>query len=302
MNTRTLPITVIALLAASPAIRVLAQQPAAPVAAEAAATPPAGTVPVAAAVRADDTAGTASRTRDAAGRDTLSVDFPDEDIRNILRNVADLFELNIIMPDTLQGKTTIKLRDVTWRQIFQSVLQPVNYTYVEDGNIIKIISNDSLLQEPNLWQEDLLLFAQKQNEHNGHASESIAGAYFMATARVGKFTLMPGVRNEWTQAKGTATVRNTGTSVWLPSSIPLGGVKLGVHLYDESGLLVDRDYARADLPGDRITTPGDEVTVPLELPAPDAGRWQLGFDLVAEGVCWFEVNGAETMTVPLHVP
>ena len=148
MNTRTLPNIVIALLAAMPALRVLAQQPAAPVAAEATANPPAGTAPVAGAVVQESAQGTASRSRDAAGRDTLSVDFPDEDIRNILRNVADLFELNIIMPDTLQGKTTIKLRDVTWRQIFQSVLAPVNYTYVEDGNIIKIISNDSLLQEP----------------------------------------------------------------------------------------------------------------------------------------------------------
>jgi type II secretory pathway component GspD/PulD (secretin) len=147
MNTRTLQITVIALLAALPALRVLAQQPAAPVAADAAANPPAATAPVAGAI-ADTAQGTATKSRDAAGRDTLSVDFPDEDIRNILRNVADLFELNIIMPDTLQGKTTIKLRDVTWRQIFQSVLAPVNYTYVEDGNIIKIISNDSLLQEP----------------------------------------------------------------------------------------------------------------------------------------------------------
>jgi SAM-dependent methyltransferase len=102
--------------------------------------------------------------------------------------------------------------------------------------------------------------------------------------------------------RGTATVRNTGTSVWLPSSTPLGGVKIGVHLYDEGGVLVDRDYARADLPGDRITTPGDEVTIALSIPAPASGRWQLGFDLVAEGVCWFEVNGAETVTVPLHVP
>jgi type II secretory pathway component GspD/PulD (secretin) len=156
MNTRTLQIIVIAQLAAMPAQRVLAQQPAAPVVVEApaapvvvetTATPPPATAPVVA-VAADTTAGTATKGRDAAGRDTLSVDFPDEDVRNILRNVADLFELNIIMPDTLQGKTTIKLRDVTWRQIFQSVLAPVNYTYVEDGNIIKIISNDSLLQEP----------------------------------------------------------------------------------------------------------------------------------------------------------
>lgn len=81
-------------------------------------------------------------------RDTLSVDFPDEDIKTILRNVADLFELNLVVPDTLTGKTSIKLRDVTWRQIFKTVLEPVNYTYVEEGNIIKVIDNATLLQEP----------------------------------------------------------------------------------------------------------------------------------------------------------
>ena len=162
MNTRTPPIIVIALLAALPALRVLAQQPAAPVAAEAAANPPAAAAtPAAAVVRTEEaTQGTATKGRDAAGRDTLSVDFPDEDIRNILRNVADLFELNIIMPDTLQGKTTIKLRDVTWRQIFQSVLAPVNFTYVEDGNIIKIISNESLLQEPTSTDVFMINYAR----------------------------------------------------------------------------------------------------------------------------------------------
>lgn len=81
-------------------------------------------------------------------RDTLSVDFPDEEIRNILRNVADLFELNLVIPDTLQGSTSIKLRDVTWRQIFEVVLSPVGYTYVEEGNIIKIVSQESLSLEP----------------------------------------------------------------------------------------------------------------------------------------------------------
>jgi type II secretory pathway component GspD/PulD (secretin) len=80
--------------------------------------------------------------------DTLSVDFPDEDIRTILRNVADLFELNLVIPDTLQGKTSIKLRNVTWRQIFEVILSPVGYTYIEDGSIIKIVSLESLSQEP----------------------------------------------------------------------------------------------------------------------------------------------------------
>ncbi|HUL52153.1 MAG TPA: secretin N-terminal domain-containing protein [Opitutaceae bacterium] len=80
--------------------------------------------------------------------DTLSVDFPDEDIRTILRNVADLFELNLVIPETLQGKTSIKLRDVTWRQIFEVILTPVGYTYIEQGSIIKVVSLESLAQEP----------------------------------------------------------------------------------------------------------------------------------------------------------
>ena len=96
----------------------------------------------------DAAAPAASKSKDDTGHDTLSVDFPDEEIRNILRNVAELFDLNIVIPDTLQGKTSIKLHDVTWRQIFQVVLTPVGYTFVEDGNIIKIVSNESLTQEP----------------------------------------------------------------------------------------------------------------------------------------------------------
>ena len=72
---------------------------------------------------------------------------------------------------------------------------------------------ESMKATPNLWRENLLLFAQKQNEHNGHAWEVIKGAYVMAQARLGKFTFMPGGRGEWTQAKGTATVRNRTVGV-----------------------------------------------------------------------------------------
>jgi len=148
-----------------PAAGQLADKPAAAVtAAPAPGTPAPGAAMAkpedAAAQAAALAAAAATKSRDAAGRDTLSVDFPDEDIRNILRNVADLFELNIIMPDTLQGKTTIKLRDVTWRQIFESVLQPVGYTYREEGNIIKIVSNDSLALEPTSTDVFIINYAK----------------------------------------------------------------------------------------------------------------------------------------------
>jgi len=96
----------------------------------------------------------------AKGKDTLSVDFPDEEIRNVLRNVADLFELNLVIPEALQGKTSIKLRDVTWRQIFQVVLQPVGYTFVEDGNIIKVVTQESLNLEPLTTEVFILNYAK----------------------------------------------------------------------------------------------------------------------------------------------
>lgn len=109
---------------------------------------------------AADAAGSATKGKDASGADTLSVDFPDEDIRNILRNVADLFELNLVVPETLQGRTSIKLRDVSWRQIFQVVLSPVNFTYIVEGNIIKVVSNESLLQEPATTEVFILNYAR----------------------------------------------------------------------------------------------------------------------------------------------
>lgn len=111
---------------------------------------PASPVPAPPAAPAVAPAPTASA--EAKNREVLSVDFPDDEIRSILRNVADLFELNVIMPESLKGKATIKLRDVTWRQIFDNLLKPVGYTYVEEGNIIKVVSNETLQQEPMLTE------------------------------------------------------------------------------------------------------------------------------------------------------
>ena len=80
--------------------------------------------------------------------ETISVDFPDEDVRVILRNVADLYALNLVIPDSLKGRTSIKLREVTWQQVFEVVLDPLGYTHVEDRNIIRIKSQEELNAEP----------------------------------------------------------------------------------------------------------------------------------------------------------
>lgn len=92
--------------------------------------------------------------------DMISVDFPNEEIRTVLRNVSDLYMLNIVIPEDLQGSTSIKLRDVSWRQIFNVVLDPVGFTYVEEGNIIKVISKDTLNFEPPVTDIFMLNYAE----------------------------------------------------------------------------------------------------------------------------------------------
>jgi type IV pilus assembly protein PilQ len=84
----------------------------------------------------------------ASDAETISVDFPEEDVRDIIRSVAELYELNVVIPDSLAGSVSIKLRDVSWQQVFDVVLEPLNYTYIIDGNIIKIKSQDELAVEP----------------------------------------------------------------------------------------------------------------------------------------------------------
>lgn len=84
--------------------------------------------------------------------DLISVDFPDEDIRQIIRNVADLYDLNIHIPEQLQGRVTIKLKDVRWDQVFKVILEPIGYTYVTEDNIILIKTIEEVNNTPPITQ------------------------------------------------------------------------------------------------------------------------------------------------------
>lgn len=95
----------------------------------------------------------------AVEAETISVDFPDEDVREIVRSVADLYRLNVVIPAALSGRVTLRLRDVTWQQVFDVVLQPLNFTYVIDRNIIMIKSLDDIALEPTDTRVFIIDFA-----------------------------------------------------------------------------------------------------------------------------------------------
>jgi hypothetical protein len=77
-------------------------------------------------------------------------------------------------------------------------------------------------------------------------------------------------------------------------------IRLGAQLCSVDGALLNRDFARANLPAE--LGPGQTADVTLQLPAlGETGRYALKFDLVNEGVDWFERCGSETKTCPLWV-
>lgn len=76
-------------------------------------------------------------------------------------------------------------------------------------------------------------------------------------------------------------------------------VRVGAQLCGPDGALLNRDYERAWLPGH--LEPGMTLEVPVALVAPEPGRYQLKFDLVSEGVDWFENAGSPTTMVDFIV-
>ena len=90
----------------------------------------------------------------------------------------------------------------------------------------------------------------------------------------------------------TVRVKNVGQSKWLHRSIrDIGVVKVGVHLLDANGQLLENDFARGGLKADVM--PGEAVTVKLSVTFTEPGEYVLSVDLVAEHIYWFQVLGSQ---------
>ena len=77
----------------------------------------------------------------------ISFDFKDADIKNILRLIAEVSNLNIIAGDDVTGKITMRLVDVPWDQALDVVLQSRNLGMSQTGNIIRVAPTDTLKKE-----------------------------------------------------------------------------------------------------------------------------------------------------------
>jgi hypothetical protein len=94
---------------------------------------------------------------------------------------------------------------------------------------------------------------------------------------------------------GRLSLRNAGNLTWRAEG-RVGAVRLGVQLLDDAQRLQEKDLLRVPLPHD--VPPGDECAVQVEVPLPAGTKLHyLKFDLVAEGVAWFETEGSTPLVV-----
>jgi uncharacterized Fe-S cluster-containing radical SAM superfamily protein len=112
---------------------------------------------------------------------------------------------------------------------------------------------------------------------------------------------LPLVARKGRQTELRTVVRNLSTRPF-PAQASYGRrlVRLGAQLCDRNSTVINRDFERAWLPGN--LPPGATVDVPVRFTAPERpGRYALKFDLVSEGIDWFEACGSPTTTKTLLV-
>jgi hypothetical protein len=127
---------------------------------------------------------------------------------------------------------------------------------------------------------------------------ALKGKRYIAGIRVGK-NILAARRGQ--KIVLDVAVKNRGGAPWITQAYSgRRWVRLGAQLHDGEKKLLDLNYARAFLP--RPLARGDKAAITIELPAVhDCGNYWLKFDMVSEGVDWFENGGSPVVWVPFTV-
>ena len=83
----------------------------------------------------------------ATGEKLISLDFKDADVVNLLRILAAESGRNIVAGDDVKGRVSISLKNVTWEQALDTILEVRGLAKVERDSVIRIVSIEQLTKE-----------------------------------------------------------------------------------------------------------------------------------------------------------
>jgi SAM-dependent methyltransferase len=95
-------------------------------------------------------------------------------------------------------------------------------------------------------------------------------------------------------------ITNAGTVTWKARGRRFGGqVTCGLKICSADGEVLREDLGRTPLPHD--VAPGEEIEIEMRVAGVAPGRYVLRYDMVVEGVTWFEFLGSACVRRPLDV-
>jgi hypothetical protein len=99
----------------------------------------------------------------------------------------------------------------------------------------------------------------------------------------------------------TLQIHNAGDTRWIAGPAGVRGhVCVGVVICDDAGEVLVRDHERFELPKDMNPVERTELSFTCHAPG-TPGKYRLRFDLVDEGISWFESFGVRTVDLPVDV-
>lgn len=99
----------------------------------------------------------------------------------------------------------------------------------------------------------------------------------------------------------TLQIHNAGDTRWIAGPPGVRGhICVGVVICHEAGEVLVRDHERFELPKDMNPVERTELSFTCHAPK-EPGKYRLRFDLVDEGISWFESFGIRTIDLPIEV-
>ena len=77
----------------------------------------------------------------------IDLEYKDADIHNLLRLLADVGAVNMVIPDDITAKVTVRLKNVPWDQALEVILASKKLWYTREGNLVRIDQRDVLDKE-----------------------------------------------------------------------------------------------------------------------------------------------------------
>ncbi len=78
----------------------------------------------------------------------ILLDVQDADIKSVFRLLAEQGKVSIVSGDDVKGNVTVHLKDVTWLEALDTILEIKGFVRKIDGNVIKVMTMEKIDTEP----------------------------------------------------------------------------------------------------------------------------------------------------------